>query len=423
MISIELIRRDPATVREAMRKRDYDASAIDKIVDLDTQRRSSIVQIDELRARRNEVSQQIGRSGERSPELIDEMRQVGRRISELERGQRTIDADLDTLLLAVPNVPDGSTPVGEDDSSNIEVKRVGDLPSFDFEPQAHWDIVERLGIADFERGARLAGSRFFVLRGLGAKLQRALISFMLDMHVEQHGYTEVYLPYMMNSATAQASGHLPGFREEMYRDEEDDLWMLPTAEAAITSLHRDEILSADDLPLYYVAHTPCWRRERTSAGRDTRGIMRVHQFDKVEMYKFVAPEKSSEELESLVSAAEDVVKALEIPYRLLELATGDLASPAVKAFDVEMWAPGAERWLEVSSCSNCTDYQARRGRIRYRPEPGARPRLVHTLNGSGLALPRVLISILENYQQEDGSVVIPEALRPYTGFDRIATPL
>ena len=419
MISIELIRRDSGAVREAMRKRDYDARAIDKIVDLDAKRRSSIVQIDELRARRNEVSQQMGRSRERPPELIEEMRQVGSRIRELEEKQRETDADLNALLLAVPNIPDESAPVGEDDSSNIEVKRVGDLPSFDFEPEAHWDIVERLGIADFERGVRLAGSRFFVLRGMGAKLQRALISFMIDLHVDRHGYTEVYLPYMMNSATAQASGHLPGFREEMYHDEEDDLWMLPTAEAAITSLHRDEILSADDLPRYYVAHTPCWRREKASAGRDTRGIMRVHQFDKVEMYKFVVPEKSGEELESLTAAAEDVVKALEIPYRVLELATGDLASPAVKGFDVEMWAPGADRWLEVSSCSNCTDYQARRGRIRYRPEPGARPRLVHTLNGSGLALPRVLISILENYQQDDGSVVIPEALIPYTGFDRI----
>ena len=422
MISIDLIRRDPGAVRESMRKRDYDASAIDKIAELDSERRSSIIQIDELRARRNEVSQQMGRSGERPSELIEEMRQVGRRISELEGNQRTIDADLDALMLAVPNIPDDSAPVGRDDSANIEVKRVGDLPSFAFEPQAHWDIVEKLGIADFERGVRLAGSRFFVLRGPGAKLQRALISFMIDLHVEQHGFTEVYLPYMMNSATAQASGHLPGFREEMYHDEEDDLWMLPTAEAAITSLHRDEIVSAAELPMYYVAHTPCWRREKASAGRDTRGMMRVHQFDKVEMYKFVEPDKSSEELDTLVAAAEDVAKALEIPYRLLELSTGDLASPAVKGFDVEMWAPGAERWLEVSSCSNCTDYQARRGRIRYRPETGARPRLLHTLNGSGLALPRVMISILENYQQEDGSVVIPEALRPYTGFDRIAKP-
>ena len=418
MISIELIRRDPDLVREAMRKRASDVP-IDEILSQDEERRSLIVQADALRARRNEVSREMGRSKERPQELIEEMRSAGAQIRELEERLRSTGERLDSLLLRVPNIPDESAPVGPDESANVVVKTVGELPSFDFEPEAHWDIAERLGIIDFERGVRLSGSRFFVLRGLGAKLQRALISFMLDLHVERHGYTEVYLPYMINRDTALASGHLPGFQEEMYHDEEDDLWMVPTAEAAITSLHRDEILSADDLPKYYVAHTPCWRREKASAGRDTRGIMRVRQFDKVEMYKFVEPERSEEELDSLVSAAEAVVAALEIPYRVLELATGDMASPAVKAYDVEMWAPGADRWLEVSSCSNCTDFQARRGRIRYRPEAGARPRLVHTLNGSGLALPRVIISILENYQQADGSVMIPEALRPYTGFGRI----
>ena len=418
MIAIELIRQNPDAVKEAMRKRDADVP-IDRILELDRTRRSIISETDTLRARRNQVSREMGRSKERPQELIDEMRSVGGRVRELEQSLRDTDDELDTLMLRVPNIPDDTAPVGPDESANIEVRRVGDLPSFDFEPKAHWDIAEALGIIDFERGVRLAGSRFFVLRGLGAKLQRALIAFMIDMHVERHGYTEVYLPYIVNSDTVRASGHLPGFREEMYHDEEDDLWMLPTAEAAITSLHRDEILSAEDLPLYYVAHTPCWRREKASAGRDTRGIMRVHQFDKVEMYKFVAPDESARELDSLVAAAEDVVKALEIPYRVLELATGDMATPAVKAFDVEMWAPGADRWLEVSSCSNCTDFQARRGRVRYRTERGARPRLVHTLNGSGLALPRVIISILENYQQPDGSVTIPEALRPYTGFERI----
>ena len=418
MISIELIRRDSNLVRQAMRKRAADVP-IGEILSLDEERRSLIVQADALRARRNEVSREMGRSKERPQELIEEMRNAGSQIRELEERLRSTDEKLDGLLLRVPNIPDESAPVGPDESANVVVKTVGELPSFDFEPEAHWDIAERLGIIDFERGVRLAGSRFFVLRGLGAKLQRALISFMLDMHVERHGYTEVYLPYMINRDTALASGHLPGFQEEMYHDDEDDLWMVPTAEAAITSLHRDEILSAEDLPRYYVAHTPCWRREKASAGRDTRGIMRVHQFDKVEMYKFVEPERSAEELDSLVAAAEAVVAALEIPYRVLELATGDMASPAVKAYDVEMWAPGADRWLEVSSCSNCTDFQARRGRIRYRPEAGARPRLVHTLNGSGLALPRVIISILENYQQADGSVTIPEALRPYTGFKRI----
>lgn len=418
MIAIELIRQNPDAVKEAMKKRDANVP-IDRILTLDRTRRAIISETDTLRARRNEVSREIGRSKERPQELIEEMRSVGGRIRELEDQLSEADDELDDLMLKVPNLPDESAPVGPDESANIEVRREGELPSFDFEPKEHWDIAEELGVVDFERGVRLAGSRFFVLRGLGAKLQRALIAFMIDMHVERHGYTEVYLPYIVNRDTVQASGHLPGFREEMYHDEEDDLWMLPTAEAAITSLHRDEILSAEDLPLYYVAHTPCWRREKASAGRDTRGIMRVHQFDKVEMYKFVAPEESANELESLVAAAEDVVKALEIPYRVLELATGDMATPAVKAFDVEMWAPGGERWLEVSSCSNCTDFQARRGRVRYRTERGARPRLVHTLNGSGLALPRVIISILENYQQEDGSVVIPEALRPYTRFDRI----
>ena len=418
MISIELIRQNPDAVKEAMRKRDADVP-IDRILELDRIRRSIISETDTLRARRNEVSREMGRSKERPQELIEEMRSVGRRIRELEDSLRDTDNELDSLMFKVPNIPDGTAPVGPDESANIEVKKVGHLPSFDFDPKPHWDIAEGLGIIDFERGARLAGSRFFVLRGKGAKLQRAVISFMIDMHVEQHDYTEVYLPYIVNRDTVLASGHLPGFQEEMYHDEEDDLWMLPTAEAAITSLHRDEILSAEDLPLYYVAHTPCWRREKASAGRDTRGIMRVHQFDKVEMYKFVAPDESTRELESLVAAAEDVVKALEVPYRVLELATGDMATPAVKAFDVEMWAPGADRWLEVSSCSNCTDFQARRGRVRYRTERGARPRLVHTLNGSGLALPRVIISILENYQQADGSVVIPEALRSYTGFERI----
>ena len=418
MISIDLIRRDPDLVRQAMRNRAADVP-LDEILSLDEERRSLIVQADALRARRNEVSREMGRSKDRPQELIEEMRSAGSQIKELEERLRSTGDKLDGLLLKVPNIPDDSAPVGPDESANVVVKTVGELPSFDFEPEAHWDIAERLGIIDFERGVRLSGSRFFVLTGAGAKLQRALISFMLDIHVERHGYTEVYLPYMVNRETVLASGHLPGFQEEMYHDEEDDLWMVPTAEAAITSLHRDEILAAEDLPRYYVAHTPCWRREKASAGRDTRGIMRVHQFDKVEMYKFVEPDRSADELDSLVAAAEAVVEALEIPYRVLELATGDMASPAVKSYDIEMWAPGASRWLEVSSCSNCTDYQARRGRVRYRPEAGARPRLVHTLNGSGLALPRVIISILENYQQADGSVMIPEALRPYTGFGRI----
>ncbi len=419
MIAIDLIRRDPDAVRAAMASRGADASLVDRVLAMDGVRRSFIAQVDELRARRNAASRQMGRSRERPAELIEEMRQVGRRIRELEEGLRGAESELNALMMRLPNVPHESAPVGADESANVEIRRSGEPPEFGFEPAEHWDIAERLGIADFERGARLAGSRFYMLRGKGAKLQRALISFMIDMHVERQGYTEVYLPYMVNSATALASAHLPGFREEMYHDDEDDLWMLPTAEAAITGLHRDEILPADELPKYYVAHTPCWRREKSSAGRDTRGMMRVHQFDKVEMYKFVAPDTSARELETLTADAEAVAVALGMPHRVLELATGDMSSPATKAYDVEMWSAGGKRWLEVSSCSNCTDYQARRGRIRYRPARGARPRLVHTLNGSGLGVPRVMIAILENCQQADGSVAVPDALREYTGFGRI----
>jgi seryl-tRNA synthetase len=418
LISIELVRSDTDLVRLAMRKRGLDAP-LDDILELDKERRAAIAEADSLRARRNEVSRQIRSPKDATPQLTEEMREVGARIGELERRVRVADERLDALLLALPNIPSDSAPVGDDEAGNVVERTVGEVRKFEFEPRAHWDIGPELGIIDFDRGARLSGARFFVLSGQGAQLQRALISWMLDLHVSEHGYREVYLPFIVNSDTVRASGHLPHFEGEMYHDADDDLWLIPTAEAAITSLHRDEILDADSLPLSYVAHTPCWRRERFSAGRDTRGIKRIHQFEKVEMYKFVEPETSADELHRLVANAEEVSARLEIPYRVLQLCTGDMSAPAARAYDVEMWAPGANEWLEVSSCSDCTDYQARRAMIRYRPEPGARPRFVHTLNGSGLALPRVMIAILENYQQEDGSVIVPEALRSYTGFDRI----
>ena len=418
MISIELIRTETDMVRLAMQKRGADAN-LDEILQIDRERRSAIAEADSLRARRNEVSRQIRSRGDVTPQLKQEMREVGTRIGDLEKQVRGADDRLDALLLALPNIPSDDAPVGDDEAGNVLERAAGEMPKFDFEPQAHWDIGPNLGIIDFERGARLSGARFFVLSGQGAQLQRALISWMIDLHVNEHGYREVYLPFIVNSATVRASGHLPHFEAEMYHDDEDDLWMIPTAEAAITSLHRDEILDAGSLPLSYVAHTPCWRRERFSAGRDTRGIKRIHQFEKVEMYKFVEPETSADELQMLVANAEEVAARLELPYRILELCTGDMSAPATKAYDVEVWAPGADEWLEVSSCSNCADYQARRAMIRYRPGPEAKPRLVHTLNGSGLALPRVMIAILENYQQEDGSVIVPEVLRSYTGFDRI----
>ena len=418
MISIDLIRNEPDMVRESMRKRGEDVP-IDRILELDSQRRSTIAEGDSLRARRNEVSRRLGQMKERPPELIQEMRRVGGQIKALEERTRSLEEELDSLLLTIPNIPREDVPIGEDESGNVVVRTADELSSFEFEPMPHWELGERLGIIDLQRGAKVSGSRFFVLKGKGARLQRSLISWMLDLHTREHGYVEVYLPNLVNRDTVTGSGQLPKFADTMYHDDEDDLWMIPTAEVPITSLYRDEILPPGTVPKRLVAHTPCFRRERAAAGRDTRGIKRVHQFEKVEMYKFVEPENSDAELDSLLADAEKVCELLAIPHRVLQLCTGDLAFTSVKSYDVEMWAPGSGEWLEVSSCSNCTDFQARRASIRYRPEPEARARLVHTLNGSGLALPRVVIALLENHQQADGTVVIPEVLRPYTGFDRI----
>ena len=418
MISIDLIRTDPDAVRDAVARRGGDVP-IDRVLELDARRRSLIAEADGLRARRNEVSRRLGQTKERPPELLEEMRGVGASIKKLEDGLSGVQQEVDSLLLTIPNIPRDDVPVGEDEAANVVVRNIGEPPAYSFEPLPHWELGERLDIIDFQRGAKLSGSRFFVLKGKGSRLQRALISWMLDLHTEQHGYQELYLPDLVKTATVTGSSHLPHFAENMYHDAEDDLWLVPTAEAPITGLHADEILSPGTLPLYYVAHTPCFRREKASAGRDTRGIKRVRQFEKVEMYKLVEPEESDDELEKLVADAEEVCVRLGIPHRVLRLCTGDLGFPAVKGYDVEMWAPGSGEWLEVSSCSNCTDFQARRASIRYRPEPGAGATFVHTLNGSGLGLPRVMIAVLEHYQQEDGSVVVPEVLRPYTGFDRI----
>lgn len=418
MISIERMRDEPDLLREAMAKRGEDVP-IERILELDRARRSAIAEADGLRARRNEVSRQLGQMQERPPELIEEMRGVGDRIKDGEALVRKTEEEINSLLLEIPNSPADDVPLGEDETGNLVVRSRGEPQPFSFEPLPHWELGERLDIIDFQRGVKLSGSRFFVLKGKGAKLQRALISWMLDLHTQDHGYQEVYVPDMVNRASAIGSSHLPKFADTMYSDAEDDLWLLPTAEMAITSLHRDELLPPGTLPINYVAHTPCFRREKAAAGRDTRGIKRVHQFEKVEMYKLVDPAESAAELDKLVADAEEVCVRLGIPHRVLELCTGDLGFSAVKTYDVEMWASGCAEWLEVSSCSNCTDFQARRASIRYRSEEGARPRFVHTLNGSGLALPRVIIAILENFQQADGSVRIPEVLVPYTGFDTI----
>ena len=394
-----------------------------EILTLDVTRRQLITEGDELRARRNQVSRQVGearRDGqEPTADIVAEMRQVGDRISELEQESKSLEERIGSILMRLPNIPLPDVPKGLTEESNVVIRQWGEPATLDFTPIPHWDLGERHGIIDFERGVKISGSRFYTMFGAGAKLERSLIAWMLDLHTQQHGYTEVMLPAVVKREVMEGAGNLPKFSDFLYHDDSADLWMIPTAEVPITNLYRDEIIPPDTLPLRYVAQTPCFRNEQAAAGRDTRGIKRVHQFNKVEMYKFVTPETSNDELEALVADAEDVCQKLELPYRVLQLCTGDIGFQSAKTYDIEVWAAGSQEWLEVSSCSTCTDFQARRARIRYRPAQGERPQLPHTINGSGLALPRVVIAILENYQQADGTVVIPEVLRPYTGFDTI----
>jgi len=412
MLDIKLIRESPECVRQALQRRGADGS-VETVLERDEQYRALLRQLEALRAEHNKTSKQLGSAKEKPPELLSQMRELGERISTLQDETRKAREALDALLLEMPNLPHPSVPVGRDASDNIVVRTWGEPRSFSCDPLPHWELGEKLGIIDFARGTKLSGSRFYVLRGLGARLQRALISFMLDLHVREHGHTEIYPPYMVKRECMVGSGNLPKFADNLYHDEEDDFWFIPTAEVPLTNLHRDEILAAQDLPLRYVAYSACFRREKMAAGKDTRGIKRGHQFDKVELYRFTDADSSNEELERLVRDAEDVCQRLDIPYRVVQLCTGDLGFAACKTYDIEMWAPGCAEWLEVSSCSNCGDFQARRANIRYRPEPGARPVYAHTLNGSGLALPRVMIALLETYQQPDGTVLIPECLQPY----------
>ncbi|MEE8619555.1 MAG: serine--tRNA ligase [Dehalococcoidia bacterium] len=412
MLDIKLIRENPELVRQSLEKRG-DSFALDSILEIEGRYRNLLRQTEGLRANHNETSKQLGQSKERPPQLIAQMRQLGDQISSLQQQTKEAKAELDSLLLELPNMPHPSVPLGTGAADNVVVRTCGKPRELSFEPLPHWELGEKLDIIDFQRGVKLAGTRFYVLKGLGAHLQRALISFMLDVHVRENGYKEIYLPSMVKRECMVGSGNLPKFGDNLYHDDEDDFWFIPTAEVPLTNLHRDEILSADILPLRYVAHTPCFRREKLAAGTDTRGIKRGHQFDKVELYKLTNPDSSDEELEKLVADAEDICRRLDIAHRVVRLCTGDLGFAACKTYDIEMWAPGCAEWLEVSSCSNCGDFQARRSNIRYRPEPGAKPQLIHTLNGSGLALPRVLIAVLENYQQADGTVLIPEVLEPY----------
>jgi seryl-tRNA synthetase len=468
MIDITLIREKPEWVKEQIAKLNDPAAStrIDNILELDKRRRQMLSESEMIQAARNKLNKQIGRLrgdkklndaaraalatqaaaliGERKYDeaaallagdtavvpgddadadsamlkLQRRVGEMGARVESIDDYLKGVEADLEGHMLWLPNLPHETTPVAMSEDENKAWTPEGEFREYDFQPKPHWELGPELDIIDFERGVKLSGSRAYVLKGMGARLQRALISFFLD-RARQKGFTELYVPYLVREAMMVGAGQFPKFREQVYVDTDADLYLLPTAEVAITNLHRDEILDESQLPLYYVAHTPCFRREKTSAGRDVRGIKRVHQFEKVEMYKFTTPETSYAELESLTEAASDILRALKLPFRRLEIVTGDLGFSATKKYDLEVWSPGCQEWLEVSSCSNTEAFQARRANVKYRAEGQKRPQFVHTLNGSGLATPRVIIAILETYQQADGSVIIPDALRPYMGGDEI----
>jgi seryl-tRNA synthetase len=416
MLDINSIRENPDMVRKSLEVRQMDAAPVDQVLDLDLKRRTIIQEVETLKAERNAGSKEIGRTkdpDERQAK-IKAMRAIGDKISDLDDQLREADVELTTVMSWLPNIPADATPYGVDESDNVVLKTVDDLPQFDFEPKPHWELGPELGIIDFKRGVKISGSRFYVLSGAGARLQRALIAYMLDLHIKQ-GYTEKYTPFMVRTDTVFGAAQLPKFADNLYKDHEEDFYFVPTSEVPMTGLHMDEILEEADLPLNYTAYSPCFRREKMSAGRDVRGIKRGHQFDKVEMYMFTRPEDSMAAFQQMFAHAEETAALLGLPYRTHQLCTGDLGFNASITYDLEVWAAGCKEWLEVSSVSNITDFQARRSNIRYRPEEGGRPRFVHTLNGSGLALPRIMIAILENYQQADGSVLVPEVLQPWMG--------
>ncbi len=416
MLDIKLFRETPDLVREALHKRGMDPAPVDEVIKLDTLRRDLIREVEGLKAERNRASREIGRTKDKAERQakIDAMRAVGDQISQLDEQLRQVQGQLNDLMATFPNIPDARVPLGADESENVVLRTVGEPRRPDFKVQPHWDLGPALGIINFEQGVKMTGSRFYVLSGAGARLQRALIAWMLDLHIRQ-GYTEKYTPFMVKSDTMFAAGELPKFQANMYKDHEEDLWMVPTAEVPLTGLHMGEILDGADLPLRYTAYTPCFRREKMSAGRDVRGIKRGHQFDKVEMYIYCRPEDADAELEKMLADAEQTCAELGLTYRIVQLCTGDLGEKAQITYDIEVWSPGVEEWLEVSSVSCVGDFQARRAGVRYRPEGEKRTRYPYTLNGSGLGLPRTLIAILENYQQPDGSVIVPEVLRPWMG--------
>jgi len=410
MLDLRFIRENTKTVEEALKNR-QDSAPIDEILRLDADRRQKILELESLRHTRKESAKE--RRVDRAS--AEEARDLRAMIRDIEEEVKALDGQLEDLLLQVPNVPHPSVPVGKGEEDNVVVRTWGEPKKFDFTPAPHWKLGEALDIIDFERGVKLSGTRFYVLKGLGARLQRALIWFMVDLHTGKHGYREVYPPFMVRRECMVGSSNLPKFADNLYHDPDDDFWFVPTAEVPLTNLHRDEIIPAGALPFNYVAYTACFRREKMSAGKDTRGIKRGHQFDKVELYKFTEPDKSYDELEKMVNDAEAVCQQLDLPYRVSMLNTSELGFASAKSYDIEVWAPGCGEWLEVSSCSNCTDFQARRANIRYRPTPDSKPQFVHTLNGSGLALPRIMIAVMENYQNKDGSINVPEVLQGMVG--------
>lgn len=415
MLDIKLIRQNPDFVRDSLFKRGADAAAIDDILRLDEQRRKLLFEAESLRVERKQASKELGRMAQRPAELTARMREMAGRIKTLDGQVQGVEEELNQVLLNLPNLVHESVPLGRDESENVVARHWGQPKEFSFKSLPHWELGERLGIIDFDRGAKLSGSRFYVLKGLGSRLERALIDFMIDLHTGEHGYTEVTTPYLVRRQVMEGTGQLPKFEEELYRCDLDDLFLIPTAEVTLVNLHRDEVLEPGALPLYYTGYTACFRREAGAAGRDTRGVTRVHQFDKVELVKFTEPDASYEELDKLVADAEDVLHRLEIPHRVTMLCSGDLGFASTKTYDIDAWCPGQDKYVEVSSCSNCESFQARRANIRYRPAPKAKPEFVHTLNGSGIAVGRTFAAVLENYQQPDGSVTVPQVLRPYMG--------
>ena len=417
MFDLKFIRENKDIIRNAIQNKNESLN-LDELLELDEKRREIISEVEELKHQKNLFNQKIAllkKEKKDSQEEIEKTKIISQQISSLDDSLKDLEEEIEKLLLKVPNIPHASVPVGFDENSNIVIRSWGELPEFSFEPKPHWEIGELLGILDLARGAKLSGSGFYTLKGKGALLERGLINFMLDLHTKKHGYKEIWSPFVVNRACMIGTGQLPKLEEDMYLCEKDDLFLIPTAEVPVTNLHRDEILKSEELPIYYVAYTPCFRREAGSYGKDTRGILRVHQFDKVELVKLVKPEESYAELEKLVSDAEEVLQLLKIPYRVRLLCTGDLSFAAAKCYDLEAWAPGVKKYLEVSSCSNYEAFQARRIGIKFKPDPKSKPEYIHTLNGSGVALARTVAAILENFQTEKGTVILPEVLKPYLG--------